>query len=99
MAGAVFDKHNPNWSTMNGHNYFFLEAVEKYANTALRKNGFITLNGVYEILGLDQTEEGALAGWVGDVEIDFGVSGGIGGETPIELNFNTNSNNVFRDKK
>lgn len=98
MAGVVFDKSNPNWSTANGNNYFFLEAVEDYASDALRRDGFVTLNEVYEMLDVEQTEEGALTGWVGDVEIDFGISGGIGGETPIELTFNTNSTNVFRDK-
>lgn len=96
MISATFDQHNPNWSTQNGHNQFFLEAEQRYANDILRSKGFITLNEVFDMLDLEKTEEGALTGWVGDVEVDFGITGGIG--TPIDLNFNTNSANVFRDR-
>lgn len=95
----MFGKRNPNWSTDNGQNVYFLQACESRADDLLRVRGFLTLNEVYDMIGLEQTEEGALMGWVGDVEVDFGISGGIGGETPIDLVFNINSTNVFRDNK
>lgn len=98
MITAEFDEHNPNWSGVNGQNQYFLHAVQAQVHELLRARGHVTLNEVFDMLGFEQTEEGALAGWVHDVDVDFGVSGGIGGETPIELSFNTNSTNVFRDK-
>lgn len=98
MIIIEFDEKNPNWSFQDGQNQFFIEAQQDYANDVLRSKGFITLNEVYEMLGFEQTEKGALAGWVGDVEIRFEASGGIGGETPIRLTFNPNTTNVFRDK-
>jgi hypothetical protein len=98
MITALYDKHNPNWSEVDGQNQYFLDMCLRYTQDALQDKGFVTLNDVYDMLGLEKNEEGALSGWVGDVEVDFGISGGIGGEEPIELTFNINSSNVFRDK-
>jgi hypothetical protein len=97
-VSGTFDDSNPNWSEYDGQNVMFLAACQQHARDILFAKGFITLNEVYNMLGLEQTEEGALSGWVGDAYLDFGVSGEIGGESPIELTFNINSTNVFRDK-
>lgn len=97
---ASFDKKNRNWSRTYGHNRMFLQAQQGYANVTLADRGFLTLNEVYEMLGLPLTEPGALTGWVGDVEVDFGEEADMPpiDKASITLRFNINSDNVFRDK-
>lgn len=55
---------------------------QKAANQKLRREGRLVLNDVYEMLQYEKTEEGALAGWVWDINdqsclddmhIDFGI--------------------------
>lgn len=67
----------------------------------LAARGFLTLNEVYGLLSLPQTEPGALTGWVGDISVDFGEEADIPptDKPEIKLRFNVNSNNVFQDKK
>lgn len=94
-----FDTRNPNWSRSYGNNRLFLQANQNYANQLLAARGYVTLNEVYEMLKLPQTEQGATSGWTGNVEVDFGEEANISppGDT-ITLSFNINSTNVFRDK-
>lgn len=96
-----FDYRNRNWSRTYGINRMFLQAQQGYANQILTNRGFLTLNEVFELLDLPQTESGALTGWVGDVEVDFGEEADIPptDRPSIKLQFNVNSNNVFKDKK
>lgn len=99
VVTARFDWNNPSWSKTYGINRMFLHAQLGYANQILADRGYLTLNEVYDMLSLPQTEQGALAGWVGDTEVSFGEEA----DSPppgssIALVFNINSTNVFHDK-
>ena len=59
---------------------FFLRSEESYANDVLKIKGFLTLNEVYERLGIPTTKAGMVVGWiydkdnaVGDNYVDFGL--------------------------
>jgi hypothetical protein len=91
-----FDEENPNWSSDSTRNLMFIQSTEAHLNSVLRKDGFVTMNDVFSMLGFERTERGALAGWFGDASIDFGLVSDLG--EPISLTFNINSTNVFRDK-
>lgn len=61
-------------------NLFFLRAEQSYANDRLRARGYLTLNEVYERLGIPTTRAGQIVGWVydpenpnGDNYVDFGI--------------------------
>ncbi len=95
-----FDTSNSNWSRSYGNNRLFLQAQQQLANDMLAARGFVTLNEVFNMLLLPQTEYGATHGWVGNIEVDFGEEA----DAPppgnsIMLSFNINSTNVFHDKK
>ena len=57
-------------------NYYFLMARQNYWNDKLRFRGQVFLNEVLDDLGFDQTDTGAITGWIwqgdGDNMIDFG---------------------------
>lgn len=63
------------------YNSFFLKAQQELANHMLRANGFLFLNDVYEMLGIDKSLAGQAVGWVydkekddhGDNYVDFGI--------------------------
>ena len=59
------------------YNPTFLRTTQDWANDKLRANGWLTLNEVYEMLGMGKTKEGMVVGWVldsktGDGYVDFG---------------------------
>ena len=97
-----FDTKNKNWSRAYGGNRLFLQAQQNWANNLLAARGFLTLNEVFDMISVQQTEQGATTGWINDgvTEIDFGEEADAPppGNT-IKLHFNVNSPNVFRDKK
>jgi hypothetical protein len=103
IYAKIFDENNPNWRTTPEYNVMFLRQVENFCNTKLRLDGHLFLNRVYEELGMDDTEEGAVCGWlyekgVGDSHVDFGIWGDdrkqhlldfmVGNEGAIMLDFN-----------
>lgn len=98
---ASFDRNNRNWSRTYGINRLFLQANQTLANQMLAVRGFLTLNEVYDMLDIQQTESGALTGWVGDIEVDFGEEADMPpvDRPDIKLQFNVNSHNVFQDKQ
>jgi len=63
------------------YNAFFLKAQQELANHMLRANGFLFLNDVYEMLGIEKSRAGQAVGWVydkncedhGDNWVDFGI--------------------------
>lgn len=63
------------------YNQFFLKAQQELANHMLRANGFMFLNDVYDMLGIDRSVAGQMVGWVydkntddhGDNYVDFGI--------------------------
>jgi hypothetical protein len=55
---------------------YFLKGQEMYANDVLNQRGHIFLNEIYRALGFDDTQAGAVLGWVkgqGDDYVDFGL--------------------------
>lgn len=100
---AVFEPETTHyWSPVAGNNRMFLQTTRNWANDILASRGYLPLNEVLHMLGLAQTEEGALIGWIFNppYEVDFGeeADAPLPGK-PVLLTFNTNSTNVFRDKK
>ena len=59
----------------------FLKAQQELANHILRAHGFLFLNEVYDMLGIDKSLAGQVVGWVydtsqddhGDNYVDFGI--------------------------
>lgn len=97
MDEVIVPIDNPDWFTNHEMNLFELEATLNYANDVLADGkGYIALNEVFNLLYLEETEEGALAGWIrgAKVEIVEIIDGDSG-----SLKLNPNSKNVFRDRK
>lgn len=72
-----FSSFNPNWTDEPNLNTYFVQSVQAYANNWLKDKGWLSLNTVFQMLGLEETEEGALAGWVKQDPIREGMSGRI----------------------
>jgi hypothetical protein len=73
-----FDDANPNWQKDSELNRLFIECQQKYANDRLHAYGHVMLNEVYDWLGLERSNAGAVVGWVkgtenGDGYISFGL--------------------------
>lgn len=95
-AGAVFfDESNPNWERDPKLSMYFLRAQQNYANDIFRAKDHIFLNDVYRMLGLPDTPEGAILGWVkglGQDYIDFGL---YNTDDPGVRRFVNGQDNVF----
>ena len=68
------------WTKNAELNKAFLLAQQNYANDKLKRQGYLMLNDVYDMLGSPRTGYGQLAGWVytedsslGDNYVDFGI--------------------------
>lgn len=74
---VLFDEFNKNWNPEVQYNQFFLQSQQNFANDKLRANGFLFLNEVHELLGLEKTKAGQIVGWVwngdGDNYVSFGI--------------------------
>lgn len=63
------------------YNLFFLKSQQELANHILKAKGFLFLNEVYDMLGIDRSIAGQTVGWVydknaddhGDNYVDFGI--------------------------
>lgn len=77
MYSKIFDEYNQNWDPHPEYNVLFLRGVQNQCNDRLRAKGHLTLNEVYRDLGMDETPEGAVVGWIydgeGDGFVDFGI--------------------------
>ena len=77
LYSRMFDERNVNWQGEPDYNDLFLRTQQNYANDMLRIRGHVTLNDVFDRLGIDRVPEGQLVGWVwqgeGDNYIDFGL--------------------------
>ena len=80
LYSIVWCEGNTGWTKNAELNKAFLIQTQNYANDRLKMNGVVTLNEVYEMLGVARTAYGQLAGWVytedcsaGDNFIDFGI--------------------------
>ena len=72
-----FDASNKHWDRNNDMNKMFLKSVESLANNRLQAQGSLFLNEVYDMLGFERTDRGALVGWLktgeeGDHYVDIG---------------------------
>lgn len=80
LYSVVFCEGNLGWTRNAELNKLFLVQQQNYANDKLKANGILTLNEVYDMLGIQRTKYGQLAGWVytedstaGDNFVDFGI--------------------------
>jgi hypothetical protein len=99
-----FDPRNPNWQRGNRElNLFFLKNVQNWCNDRLNARGFLYLNEVYELLGVHESPEGQIIGWLvpqlggEDGYVDFNIQNPVnqqiekfrrGEEEGILLDFN-----------
>jgi hypothetical protein len=74
-----FDQYCPSWSKDPEVNLFFLKCQQNYVNDLLKARGHVFLNEVYDRLGMERSQAGAVVGWVlsddhsTDNYISFGV--------------------------
>lgn len=77
VYAKFFDENSTSWSRESAYNLLFLKCQQQYANDRLRAKGHLTLNDVYDSLGLDRTQAGFVVGWIydgdGDNYVDFGI--------------------------
>lgn len=78
------------WDPRPEHNLVFLKSVQQWCTDTLRANKILTLNEVYDALGLSRTTAGAEVGWRynnprhnGDNRVDFSL---LENATPDEIN-------------
>lgn len=76
----LFDEASPYWEKDSEYNLVFLKSQQSYANDKLKAQGYLFLNEVYDMLGIDRTKAGQVVGWVynpenpiGDNYVDFGI--------------------------
>lgn len=77
---VCFDEYCTGWTKNAELNKAFLIQQQKAATFRLKKQGVLTLNEVYDMIGAPRTKYGQLAGWVytddntaGDNFVDFGI--------------------------
>lgn len=101
VYARFFDEYSQSWDKKPEYNHLFLQCKQNYANDLLHARGHVFLNEVYDSLGIDRSQAGAVVGWVvskdGDNFIDFGIFDGSfpavrdfvnGREGSILLDFN-----------
>lgn len=76
-----FDESCAGWDKDAEYNLMFLKQQQAHANDILKRQGYIFLNDVYDMLGIPRTKAGFVVGWlysekdpVGDNFVDFGIS-------------------------
>ena len=82
-----FDEGCPNWSKSPEYNMTFLKSQQAHANKILQDRGYLFLNEVYEMLGIQKCKAGHVVGWVYDENnpdcdnyVDFGIYDQYGNE-------------------
>ncbi len=73
---VIFDENSTQWESSPEYNKAFVIGIQNTCNDLLHANGYLFLNTVYRMLGLPETTEGQLVGWMmgkGDDFVDFGI--------------------------
>lgn len=75
-----FDETCGAWTKDPEYNLTFLKLQQSYANKKLQEQGYLYLNDVYEMLGMQKSKAGHVVGWIydkdnqlGDNYVDFGI--------------------------
>lgn len=75
-----FDDGCTGWDPNPEYSLMFLNQQQNYANDRLKRQGYLFLNDVYDMLGIPKCKEGQTHGWVydeknpiGDNFVDFGI--------------------------
>ena len=75
-----FDDGCSGWDKDAEYNLMFLKRQQDAANEKLKRKGYLFLNEVYEMLGIQKTKAGQIVGWIydeknpiGDNFVDFGI--------------------------
>ena len=76
----IFDEYCTGWEKDKNYNQLFLRSQERYCNDLLVARGHLFLNEVYDLLGMQKTEEGNIVGWLYDLHnpnlnnhVSFGI--------------------------
>lgn len=73
----VFDETSSAWQRDAEDNKFFLLRQQDYANDKLKAKGYLFLNEVLDMVGIQRTRAGQTVGWMldgdGDGFVDFGI--------------------------
>ena len=72
-----FDESCPGWTKDPEYNLMFLRNQQQYANDLLESRGYLILNEVYEMLGIQRTRQGQVIGWIYDKNVIDKVNFGI----------------------
>lgn len=103
MYDRIFDETNRNWKDDPDLNIYGLYAIQNQMHDILQMRGQLVLNEVYRKLGFDETDYGAVVGWLrdgdGDGYVNFGLEDDINqreGDNRWHLSFNVDG--VIWDK-
>ena len=72
-----FDESCLGWTKDPEYNLMFLRNQQQYANDLLESRGYLFLNEVYEMLGIQRTRQGQVIGWIYDKNVIDKVNFGI----------------------
>lgn len=90
MHTRTFDESNQHWMPNPDFNRLFVLSQQNWANDRLRAKGYLFLNDVYEMLGLERTSVGQLVGWSREKNensfVDFGIATQDGSSFALEFN-------------
>lgn len=75
-----FDDGCTGWDPNPEYSLMFLNQQQNWANDKLKRQGYLFINDVYEMLGIPKSREGQVHGWIydeknpiGDNFVDFGI--------------------------
>lgn len=72
IYARFFDEACPIWSKEPEYNLMFLKQAEALATERLKTQGYLFLNEVYDMLGLERSKAGQLVGWIYDTDNPIG---------------------------